>query len=456
LFGYTVTGLGDVDGDGYDDVAVGAPLWDNGQVDEGAVFIYAGSDTGLSTSPARVLESNVAGAQFGAALAGGGDVNFDGYYDILIGAPQYSHGQTREGRAYVFLGSATGIRSVPIWTVESNVAEAQLGAAVAFADVDGDFLNDVVVGAPFYSGTFEEEGRVSVYLGTQNGVAASPQWVMAGGRSRARFGTSVSGADDFNGDGYNDVAVGAPGWSGREPDQGAVFLYLGTPGGLSTVATWRFEGSQPEAGFGRTVAVLADINDDGFADLAIGAAGYSGALTRARRVFVYFGTYESPDVADAAPPPLGDAIDGSEPGGGFGFAFAEIDVNQDLLPELLVSSIAHTGAQSGEGCVTWYGYQTIATGVEDAVRGGLSIEAIQPNPALRGVDVWFSLPHAEAAELDLLDLAGRRVVTRDVGTFGPGRHHVDLADARSLAPGLYFVRLVQGHATARAKVVVVH
>ena len=60
----------------------------------------------------------------------------------------------------------------------------------------------------------------------------------AGGRSWARFGTSVSGADDFNGDGYNDVAVGAPGWSGREPDQGAVFLYLGMPGGLSTVATW--------------------------------------------------------------------------------------------------------------------------------------------------------------------------------------------------------------------------
>ena len=121
-----------------------------------------------------------------------------------------------------------------------------------------------------------------------------------------------------------------------------------------------------------------------------------------------------------------------------------------------MSSIEHTGAQSGEGCVTWYGYQTIATGVEDAARGGLSIEAIQPNPALRGVDLWFSLPRAEAAELELLDLAGRRVVTREVGTFGPGRHHIDLADARSLAPGLYFVRLVQGHATARAKVVVVH
>jgi FG-GAP-like repeat len=84
--GRFLSSAGDVNGDGYSDIIVGAALYDNGQTDEGAAFIYHGSATGISTTPAIILESNQAGASFGTGVSGAGDINGDGYSDIVVGA----------------------------------------------------------------------------------------------------------------------------------------------------------------------------------------------------------------------------------------------------------------------------------------------------------------------------------------------------------------------------------
>ena len=108
-FGQSVATAGDVNGDGYSDVIVGAYLYDNGEVDEGRALVYLGSASGLATSPAWTAESNQANAELGSSVAAAGDVNGDGYGDVIVGAYRYDNGETDEGRAFVYLGSASGL-----------------------------------------------------------------------------------------------------------------------------------------------------------------------------------------------------------------------------------------------------------------------------------------------------------------------------------------------------------
>ncbi|HVN40312.1 MAG TPA: integrin alpha, partial [Myxococcota bacterium] len=178
--GQSVAGAGDVNGDGYADVIVGAPFYDNGQTDEGAAFVFLGSGSGIATgnpaTAAALIESNQSSAFLGYSVAGAGDVNGDGYADVIVGALAYDNGQTDEGAAFVFLGSASGIANgnpaTAAAVLESNQASAQLGTSVAGAgDVNGDGYADVIVGVPLYDNGETDEGAAFVFLGSASGIA---------------------------------------------------------------------------------------------------------------------------------------------------------------------------------------------------------------------------------------------------------------------------------------------
>jgi hypothetical protein len=154
-----------VNGDGYGDVVVGAQQYDHGSVNEGRAYLYQGSATGLDMSATWRAESNNFAGYFGGSVSGAGDVNGDGYGDVAVGASSYTNGEISEGRAYVYLGSAFGLEATAAWTEESNQANAAFGAVSTAGDVDADGYDDIIVGASQYRFAPGILGGAFLYLG---------------------------------------------------------------------------------------------------------------------------------------------------------------------------------------------------------------------------------------------------------------------------------------------------
>ena len=191
-FGISVAGVGSVNGDLFGDIIVGAHLYDKGQTDEGAAFVHHGSAQGIPANVARILESNQTNARFGFSAAGAGDVNRDGFADVIVGAHLYDNGQTNEGRVFIHRGSSTGVAVAAAVTLESNQTDAFFGYSVATAgDVEGDGFADVLIGAMGYDIGQPDEGLAAVYSGSGLVTDANPLWFGRGHQAGARFGCSV-------------------------------------------------------------------------------------------------------------------------------------------------------------------------------------------------------------------------------------------------------------------------
>ncbi len=126
----------------------------------------------MATSPAWSAESDQAYAWFGGSVSTAGDVNGDGYADVIVAAYNYDNSQAYEYRAYVYLGSASGLSAVHAWTAESDQTDASFGNSMSTAgDVNGDGYADVIIGAYNYDNGQTDEGRAYVYLGSASGLA---------------------------------------------------------------------------------------------------------------------------------------------------------------------------------------------------------------------------------------------------------------------------------------------
>lgn len=149
-----------------------------------------------------------------------------------------------------------------------------MGRSVASAgDVNNDGFDDVIVGAPHYDNGDTDEGRVYVYHGTASGPSTSANWVREIDSVLANFGSAVAPASDINRDGYDDVIVGAFG-VGNQEYRGKALIYVGGPSGIANTEYWSTNLNQAYAGYGNSVGTFGGYDVNGYASVFVTAFGF--------------------------------------------------------------------------------------------------------------------------------------------------------------------------------------
>jgi hypothetical protein len=346
LFGGALDSAGDVDGDGYADIAVGASNHESSLAGEGAVYVYMGGATGLPLTPDWKAVGGLQSGRFGMAVAGAGDVNGDGYSDLVVGMPGFAYeDKTNAGKALVYFGSPDGLTMVNVWYDIGTQSAAQFGTDVnAAGDVNGDGYDDVLIGEPYYDAVvndvlYLDAGAVYLYLGNggEYGLSNIHVWSYYGYRGADHLGITVAPAGDLNGDGCDDVAIGAPGYNiGSLLDTGRVYVFYGcrpTLSGLNDVPDWWFSIEQANANVGIDVSSAGDTNNDGYDDLLVGAHLYDDEQANEGTVYAFFG---GPDGLGPLP---GWQADGNKNDTYFGYAVDGAgDTNGDGFNDALVGA----------------------------------------------------------------------------------------------------------------------
>ncbi|MDF2186931.1 T9SS type A sorting domain-containing protein [Paraflavitalea sp. CAU 1676] len=401
LYGTSVSGAGDVNGDNIDDIIIGAPAFVNiinisggtfTAASVGAAFIYYGSGGGPSLTPNEALQPTTqVGALFGYSVSAAGDVNGDGFDDVVVGAPGdhtnltvlISSVSVAVGRIYVYYGGPTfdgNVNTEPLVSVNISLNQSDFGVLALVpanplygfsvsnaGSVNGDVYSDIVVGSPAFARLLPPVlgGRVDIYHGSATGVTATPSHTITGNLLGGLFGFSVSTAGNVNGDGFSDVIVGAPASVGLlPPSVGSAFVFHGSGTGITaTTASGANSTLQAPAGlitqtlFGYSVSNAGDVNGDGFGDVLVGeplsAELLLAQLSASGKVHVFYGSGTGVVTTGATQltSPRSTGILGLLQGNLlYGFSVDSVgDMNCDGLNDIIIGEPGGTAISLGSG-----------------------------------------------------------------------------------------------------------
>ena len=374
--GRSVSSAGDVNGDGYDDLIIGAPTADpNGDRNAGETYIvYGGANapgTGgvldLSTLDGTngfILNGIDGDDESGSSVSSAGDVNGDGYDDLIIGAPRADpNGVSQAGETYIVYGGASAPGTGGRFNLSTlNGSNGFIltgidrddfsGASVSSAgDVNGDGYDDLIIGARYagftgetyiiYGGASAPGTGGRLNLSSLNGTNGFILNILNGIDGSAQSGFSVSSAGDVNGDGYDDLIIGAPGTGYYA---GETYLVYGGASASGTDGRFNLSALNGSNGFtlagidagdqsGISVSSAGDVNGDGYDDLIIGA---DGADDSAGETYVLYG--------GASAPGTGGVLDLSALDGSNGFTLTGIDAGDQSG-----RSVSSAGDVNGDG-----------------------------------------------------------------------------------------------------------
>jgi len=372
FFGASVAGLGDINGDGIPDFAIGA---DRASSNTGRIRVYSGLDLSIIYAIPGAASNNF----FGDSSSAAGDVNDDGVTDLIVGAIGDGAGTPASGTARVFCGSS----GIELYSIQASSGDRFGFSVSGVGDINGDGIADFAAGADEGASS----GFARIYAGFSSTcntvITPSVLFTIFGDSNGDRFGSSIAGIGDINNDGHDDILIGAPGPSSISDrpgyarivsgaDQSTIATFYGIGDGdnfgytvsllgdvnndgkpdfaVGTRSTqygyakvycghtlseiYHFDGEQSNDRFGRVIISTGDINGDGHSDIAITARNHSSnGLTGNGRVYVYSG-------ADGS---LLITLDGDASNDGFGRSATAIgDVNSDGIPDILI------GARDGE------------------------------------------------------------------------------------------------------------
>ncbi|MHC5005810.1 MAG: integrin alpha, partial [Planctomycetota bacterium] len=289
--GYAVSGGVDFNDDGHDDVVFAAPWNDDAAKNAGQVQVYSGAN-GRRIGALLGERKN---DRFGTSVAALANVDGDGSGDFVVGAPMNDDSGKNAGKVYVYSGSDRSL----LYTRTGMRAGDQFGRSVAAAGlVDANDRDDFVVGAPLFDKTgASNSGRVFLYSGHTGGQL----WAKNGQAANDRSGWSVAGAGDVDGDGVDDILVGAYLHDTAGVNAGRAYIRSGVNGAALDI----LDGASDDDLFGLALSGIGDVNDDGFDDVLVAAPRNDTIAADSGRVDVFLSPY-GPGMAPAMPYPLPD------------------------------------------------------------------------------------------------------------------------------------------------------